>query len=357
VKQFPIGRHVVGEGQPVYFVADIAANHDGELGRAVELIHRAAEAGADAAKFQNFRADTIVSGPGFAALDAMAHQASWERPVTEVYRSAEVPLEWTTTLRQACDDAGVDYFTTPYDLDMIPRLSPHVAAWKIGSGDITWFDEIELLASDGKPVLLATGASSMDDVRAAVDLVLAHTDQLVVMQCNTDYTGSREAFRHVDLRVLHQYAGAFPDCVLGLSDHTPGHTAVLGAVALGAAVVEKHFTDDVTRDGPDHPFSMDPPAWRAMVDATRELELALGTGDKRVMPNEVETVVVQRRALRLTRDVAAGSTLSSDDLVALRPCPPDALPPNRIDDVVGCVLARDRAAGDFIRLDDVRDPR
>jgi N-acetylneuraminate synthase len=317
------------------------------------LIHLAASAGADAAKFQNFRADTIVSGPGFSTLSAMAHQAKWNRSVVEVYRNAEVPLEWSETLKRACDDAGVDYFTTPYDLSMIPVLSPYVAAWKIGSGDITWFEEIDAIASDGKPVLLATGASTGAEVTAAVQRIRRHTSDLVLMQCNTDYTGSTEAFQYIELRVLSSYAEEFPDVVLGLSDHTPGHATVLGAVALGASVVEKHFTDDPGRDGPDHPFSMAPATWRDMVDRTRELELALGTGEKRVMPNESETVMVQRRALRATRDLPAGTVLTSDHLIPLRPCPVDALPPYRIGELIGRTLQRPIESGTCVTLDDL----
>jgi N-acetylneuraminate synthase len=343
----------VGGDRPTYFIADIAANHDGDLSRAIDLIHQAADAGAGAAKFQNFRADTIVSNRGFAALTSMAHQSKWNQPVVDVYRSAEVPLDWSVQLRASCDEAGIDYFTTPYDLEMIPRLSEYVAAWKIGSGDITWLEEIDALARDGKTVILATGASTADEVRAAVAVIRQSTDDLVLMQCNTDYTGSTEAFRHIELRVLATYRTEFPEVVLGLSDHTPGHATVLGAITLGARVIEKHFTDDPTRDGPDHPFSMSPVAWREMVDRARELELALGTGVKRVMPNEEETVIVQRRALRARHDLPSGTTLTANDLVPLRPCPIDATPPSRISELVGRRLRRSIEEGDCVLVDDL----
>jgi len=286
-------------------------------------------------------------------LTGMAHQAKWKRSVVDVYRSAEVSLEWSATLKEACDSAGIDYFTTPYDLDMIPELSPYVAAWKIGSGDITWFEEIDTIAADGKPVLLATGASDETEVRSAVERVLRSTKDLVLMQCNTDYTGSTEAFRHIELRVLSTYASEFPGVVLGLSDHTPGHATVLGAVALGASVIEKHFTDDPGREGPDHPFSMSPATWREMVDRTHELELALGTGVKQVMPNEAETVVVQRRALRARHPLVEGTVLTHADLIPLRPCPRTALPPNRIGELVGRRLRRAVDQDACVTLDDV----
>jgi sialic acid synthase SpsE len=160
-------------------------------------------------------------------------------------------------------------------------------------------------------------------------------------------------FAYIELNVLKTYAQAFPGVVLGLSDHTPGHTTVLGAVALGARVVEKHFTDDTAREGSDHPFSMDPPAWREMVERTRELEAALGGEEKHIMANERETIIVQRRALRTTRSIPVGTVLSRDDFTALRPCPSDALPPYRIDALVGKTTTRDIGHGDYVRLQDV----
>ncbi len=174
------------------------------------------------------------------------------------------------------------------------------------------------------------------------------------MQCNTNYTASLENFRHIALNVLKTFAREFPDVVLGLSDHTPGHATVLGAVTLGARAIEKHFTDDTGREGPDHPFSMDPRTWRDMVDRTRELELALGPSTKTVMENERDTVVVQRRAVRAKRAIAAGSTIGERDLVVLRPCPPDALPPYRQSEVVGKKARRAIPEGDCVRLEDVQ---
>jgi N-acetylneuraminate synthase len=352
--EFVIGRHTVGLRHPTYFVADIGANHDGDLGRARDLIFAAAEAGASAAKFQNFRAETIVSGRGFDALGSNAsHQASWKRGVVEVYKAASLPLEWTEQLRATCDKVAIDYFTSPYELDMIQALSPHVCAWKVGSGDITWHAAIEAMARDGKPVLIATGASTLDEVRSAVDVAAQYNDELAIMQCNTNYSNSLDNFRYIELNVLKTFASEFPDSVLGLSDHTPGHTTVLGAVALGARIVEKHFTDDRNREGPDHPFSMDPPTWREMVDRTRELEAALGHEEKRVMANEAETVVVQRRAVRASRPIAAGQLLRAEDLTLLRPCPSDALPPYRLQEAVGRVARHAIEAGDCVRLADL----
>jgi sialic acid synthase SpsE len=354
VRSFQLGRKTVGGDSPTYFVADIAANHDGDLSRAQQLIRLAADAGADAVKFQNFRAETIVSEVGFRALGAgVSHQATWDKDVVDVYRDASLPVEWTPALRGTADQCGIDYLTTPYDLDLVPALSPHVAAWKIGSGDITWDTEIAILAASGKPVLLATGAASMADVRRAMDIVLSRTTSVVLMQCNTNYTGRPENFAQISLRVLESYAEDFPDAVLGLSDHTPGHATVLGAVALGARVVEKHFTDDRGRRGPDHGFSMQPGDWEDMIGRTRELEAALGTPEKRVMDNEMDTVVVQRRALRAARDLPAATPLVDADVIALRPCPADGLAPYLLPEVLGRRTRGPIAAGELIRLEDL----
>jgi sialic acid synthase SpsE len=333
---FNIGSRRIGDEEPVYFVADISANHDGDLGRAKALIHLAAECGADAAKFQNFRAPKIVSDAGFRALGArQAHQSGWRRSVFEVYQDASIPWEWTPILKAECDAAGIAYFSAPYDLEAVDMLEPHVPAYKVGSGDITWPEIYLRIASKGKPVLLATGAADLAEVQMAVRQILEANQQLCLMQCNTNYTGSLENFRHIHLRVLETYKEMFPSVVLGLSDHTPGHATVLGAVTLGARVIEKHFTDDNTREGPDHPFSMTPTTWRDMVDRTRELELALGTPSKEVRTNERETVVVQRRCLRAARDLEAGTVITREMIDVLRPAPAHAVAPHDMERVLG----------------------
>jgi len=344
-----IGNRVVGLGQPTYFIADISANHDGDLDRARMLIRMAKDAGADAAKFQNFRAPKIVSQQGFDSLGAQqAHQAKWKRSVFEVYQAASLPFEWTPELKRECDRSGIDYMSTPYDFEAVDMLVPYVPAFKVGSGDITWPEMLEKVASTGKPVLLACGASSLDDVVRAMRLLLARTRDLVLMQCNTNYTGSAENFDHIHLNVLRTFSDMFPDVTLGLSDHTPGHATALGAIALGARVVEKHFTDDCRREGPDHPFSMTPESWSEMVQRSRELERALGSGIKEVAENERQTVVVQRRCMRATRDLAGGEVLAADMLEPLRPAPTDGVFPYQVGDVLGKRLRRPLRQGEHL---------
>ena len=340
----------VGGDNPTYFVADIAANHDGALERAKTLIQLAAEAGADAAKFQNFRAPEIVSDHGFRSIvGQVSHQGKWSKSVFEVYEDASIPLEWSVELREECDQAGIHYFSSLYDFEAVDKLGQVLPAIKVGSGDITWLEIIERIASKGKPVLLATGASDLGEVQRAVDTVLAINPDLVLMQCNTNYTASLNNFDHIHLNVLKTYERLYPDVVLGLSDHTPGHATVLGAVALGARVVEKHFTDDTTREGPDHAFSMDPSSWREMVDRTRELERALGSGSKRVAENEQETVIIQRRCLRAARDLGAGETLRREMIDVLRPATVGAIQPYEVSLAVGSTVLENVPASEALR--------
>jgi sialic acid synthase SpsE len=348
--EIEIGSHIIGDDQPTYFIADISANHDGDLERAKLLIQLAAESGADAAKFQNFRAPEIVSDFGFRAMEGqLSHQSSWKKSVFEVYQDASIPFEWTPILKGECDKNGIDYFSSPYDFEAIEMLDPYVPAYKVGSGEITWLEALERMAKLGKPVILATGASDIGDVQRAVHTILQVNPQLVLMQCNTNYTASEENFDHIHLRVLDTFRVMYPDVILGLSDHTFGPTTVLGAVALGARVIEKHFTDDNDRIGPDHPFSMTPETWRDMVDRTRELERALGSADKQVGENELETVVIQRRCLRAARDIAKGEYMSRDMISVLRPATVGAIYPFEIDKVIGSQAISDITAGEELR--------
>jgi len=336
----------IGEQNPAYFIADISANHDGDLERAKALIHLAAESGADAAKFQNFRAHKIVSERGFAALaDNASHQSRWKKSVIQVYQEASLPWEWTDVLKRECGVAHIDYLSTPYDLEAVDMLDPYVPAFKIGSGDITWPEMLLKVACKNKPVLLATGASEMAEVQYAVRAIQKLNPRICLMQCNTNYTGDADNFRHIHLNVLKSYAVMFPGVVLGLSDHTPGHSTVLGALALGARIIEKHFTDDNRREGPDHPFSMTPVTWREMVNRSRELEVALGEPAKRVADNEQATVTVQRRCLRAARDLAAGAVLEREMIDVLRPAPRDSIVPYEMERVLGCRLRCDLPAG------------
>ena len=340
-------KEILKRGKP-FFIADIAANHDGDLERAYKLIELAKEAGADVAKFQNFNAKTIVSKKGFETLGKqLSHQANWKKSVYEVYEDASINPDWTELLKRKCDEVGIEYMTSPYDYASVDLVDPYVNAYKIGSGDITWTEILKYILSKNKPVLLATGASSMEDVDRAMD-ILKENQNIVLMQCNTNYTASTENFKYINLNVLKKYEEKYPNAILGLSDHTKGFSTVLGAI-----VIEKHFTDDNDREGPDHKFAMNPKTWREMVDASLELYYSLGDGNKRIEKNEEDTAMVQRRGIYVTKFLKAGHILSKEDLIALRPIKIDGIQPYEIDLLLGKKLTKNIESDSHLTWKDV----
>ncbi len=344
-----IGNRIISKDGKPYFIADIAANHDGDLNRAYKLIELAKESGADAAKFQNFHAGQIVSRNGFDTMKKMTHQASWSKSVYDVYDDATLPLDWTEKLKEKCDEVGIEYMTSPYDVESVDRVDPYVNAYKIGSGDIQWTEMLEYIASKGKPVIIASGASSLEDVKRAYQSIRKYTNEIVLMQCNTNYTASIENYKYINLRVLNTYKELFPDCVLGLSDHTYGHATVLGACALGARVFEKHFTDDNDRIGPDHKFSMTPKTWKEMVEQTMLLYEALGDGEKKIEENEKDSSVVQRRAIYLTKDKKKGEVITKEDIFPLRPYKEGGYAPYLENEVIGKILTMDTSKDTMLK--------
>jgi N-acetylneuraminate synthase len=347
MKKIKIGSRFLGNGEIPYFIADIGANHDGKLERALVLIEMAKEAGANATKFQNFKANKIVSNKGFSTLEEqLSHQANWKKPVVEVYRDASISYDWTKILKEKCDEVGVEYFTSPYDFESVDHVDPYLRVYKIGSGDITWLEIIKYIAQKGKPVMIATGASDMKDVVRVMNTLEQYTENIVLMQCNTNYTAKPENFKYINLNVLKTYKQRFPEVVLGLSDHTPGHATVLGAIALGATVIEKHFTDDNNRVGPDHKFATNPKSWREMVDRSYELFNALGDGVKRIEENEKQTLIVQRRGLRYNKELKAGSKIEKTDLIALRPVNEGGFAPYEDVEIIGKILKKNVSKDD-----------
>lgn len=353
MKTIKIGNKIIEFNEKPYFIADIAANHDADLDRAYKLIELAKASGADAAKFQNFKANKIVSNKGFDSLSGkLSHQSTWTKSVVEVYDDASIPDDWTVKLKNKCDEVGIEYFTSPYDFESVDLVDQFVNVYKIGSGDITWLEIIEYIAKKNKPVFIATGASNMSDVHRAMDLLEKYTKDIVLMQCNTNYTVNPENFKSINLNVLKTYQEYYPNTILGLSDHTPGHSTVLGAITLGARVIEKHFTDDNTRIGPDHKFAMNPITWKKMVDSSSELFYALGDGVKRVEENEMQSVIVQRRCLRYDRDIEANTIISERDIISLRPIKEGNIEPYRINEIIGRTLNKKVLKDDAISFED-----
>jgi sialic acid synthase SpsE len=351
MNKIKLGSKIV-DNNSLYFIADIGANHNGSLEKAIKLIHLAKEAGADAAKFQNFQADKIVSKIGFEKLNGkLSHQSKWKKSVFEVYEDASISKDWTKILKEECDKIGIDYFTSPYDFESVDLVDPFVDLYKIGSGDITWLEIIEYIFSKNKPVLIATGASDIEDVRRVMEMAQKKTSQLVLMQCNTNYTGDKNNFNYCNLNVLNQFKKEYPNLILGLSDHTHGHSTALGAIALGARVIEKHFTDDNNQVGPDHAFAMNPLSWKEMVDRSYELLKALGDGVKRVEENEYSSIKVQRRCLRAHTDLKKNHLLKESDFISLRPIPDDGIEPYKLKDLVGKRLNSNLDLGEHFTLE------
>ena len=310
--QIKLGNRVVGIEHRPYFIADIAANHDGDLSRAKDLVWISKEAGADCAKFQHFLADKIVNDIEFQKLDNLkTHQSDWKKSVSEIYDEYHFRREWTEEIYKECIKAEIEFSTSPYDFDAVNEVDQYVNFFKIGSGDISWTQIIEFIDSKQKPVLLATGAAILEDVVRAVSV--CKNNRPIIMQCNTNYTVEKNKHKYVNIKVLAKYAEIFPDHILGLSDHTLGHGSVIGSIPLGARVFEKHFTDDNSREGPDHKFALNPKSWKEMVEISNEVFETLGDGIK-VEENEKNAFIVQRRSIVANKNLEKGHVITSSDL-------------------------------------------
>ena len=348
--KFKINKTTISNQNPTYFIADIAANHDGSLSKAKELIFSCAEAGANAAKFQHFNADTIVSDQGFKKLNKkfFSHQKKWKKSVYEVYKDASVNLQWTEELKKTCVKAKIDFLSTPYSFDLADHLEKYIPAYKIGSGDISWSDFICYVAKKNKPIIIATGASKMIEISKLIKKVNNINKNIVLMQCNTNYTGSENNLNYINLNVLKTFKKKFPNIILGLSDHTFGHASVLGAITLGARVIEKHYTLNNKLNGPDHLFSMNPKTWKEMIVRSRELEACLGSYEKKIEKNETETVVIQRRSWHAAKNIKKNKVISKSDLICLRPSPKNSFAPNELNKILGKKTTKFISSGNTI---------
>jgi len=350
-----VNKSIISQDNPTYFIADIAANHNGSIEKAIDLIFMAKEAGADAAKFQHFKADTIVSKKTFSKMNnKLSHQKNWSKSIYDVYKAAAINWDWTEKLVSSCKKAKIDFFTAPYDIDYIDKINKYVPAYKVGSGDITWNESLIHIAKKNKPVFLATGASSIQDVKRAYKIINKINNKICIMQCNTNYTGTRDNFKFINLNVLKQYKKLFPKAILGLSDHTPGHATVLGAISLGARVIEKHFTYSNKAIGPDHNFSMNPKTWKEMICRSRELELSLGVPQKKVEKNEIETVILQRRAAHLTKDLKKNDRIKKENLIFLRPSLKNSVQPYELKKVLSKKIIKNKLAGEILLWKDLK---
>jgi pseudaminic acid synthase len=336
----------IGVTEPPYVIAEISANHRGSLQAAIELIHAAAESGADAVKLQHYTPDTITvrsEHPDFLVTGGTL----WDgRQLADLYAEAMTPWEWTDDLAAAAEAAGITWFSTPFDptaADFLVRYD--VPAFKIASFEIVDLPLIRYVAGLGKPVILSTGMATLDEIDAAVES--AAITQTAVLRCNSGYPARPE---EMDLRAIPVMLDRWSRPV-GLSDHTLGSTAAIAAVALGASIVEKHLTLRRSDGGPDAAFSAEPDEFAALVLALRSAHAALGSARFGASTREGASLAF-RRSLRAARDITAGTTLSAHDVRSMRPA--GGLPPDDLDLVIGSIARIDLAVGDPITPSSIR---
>ncbi|UCG39539.1 MAG: N-acetylneuraminate synthase [bacterium] len=325
-----IADRVVGAGSPCLVIAEAGVNHNGDKDTAMALVDAAAGAGADAVKFQTFRTDSLVT--------RWAPKAAYQRKTTresesqyEMLRRLELPGGVYRELASHCRDLGILFLSTPFDAqsaDLLQEIG--VPAFKVPSGEVTNLPLLRHIGSKGKPVILSTGMADIGEVSRAVEtLEEAGSRDMVILHCVSSYPAQPD---EMNLRAMDTLRQAFGYPV-GLSDHTLGFEISLAAVALGAAVLEKHFTLDRNLPGPDHGASLEPEELASMVKAVRKVEAALGSGLKEPSAAERDTARSVRKSLVAAQFIAAGTILEGDMIAVRRPG--TGLPPARLPDLIG----------------------
>jgi len=330
-----IGTRAVGPGQPCFIIAEAGVNHNGDLDLAKRLIDAARMAGAEAVKFQTFAADRLVT-PDAPKTEYQKLTTGSAETQLEMLRRLELPAEAHGPLMEYCKRRGLLFLSTPFDeecADMLEALQ--VGAYKVSSGELTNLPLLAHIARKGKPLIVSTGMASLGEVETAVATVRdAGNPALALLHCVSNYPAAPQ---DVNLRAMRTLELAFGRPV-GYSDHTMGIEVSIAAVALGACIIEKHFTVDRSLPGPDHQASLVPDELAALVRGIRNTEAALGDGCKRPAMSEANTAAAARRSLVAARDLPAGIQLT-DDLLALRR-PGTGLPPSARPYVVGRKLRR-----------------
>ena len=334
VAQVRLGERQIGGDVPPLVVAEAGVNHGGSVDRARDLVRAAAEAGADAVKFQTFHADALARPD--------APQAAYQRERApsatqrEMLRGLELPDEAWGQLAEEAATRGILFLSTPFDLRSARLLaSLGIPGFKVGSGDLTNLILLRALAAFGRPLLISTGMATLDEIDVSLADLRAHGDPpVVLLHCTSAYPAP---MADANLRAMATLRDRYA-VPIGYSDHTRGLAAAVAAAALGAAVIEKHITLDRSLPGPDHAASLEPGEFAAMVRGARAAATALGSGGKRPAASELDARNVARRSLAAIRALPAGHVLREEDLTALRPA--DGISPQRLDAVVGRRLAR-----------------
>ncbi len=332
-----ISNHPVGADSPVFIVAEIGANHDGDVSTAHRLVDIAADAGADAVKLQTYTARELVADYDRTATWGPAGNTS-SGSIGELFDRVALPRAAHSEIYSHAADRGLIAFSTPFSEEAVDFLcSIGTPAIKIASSDLNHLRLIRHAARRGVPLILSTGKATLgevdDAVRAALD---AGCSGLAVLHCIASYPAPAET---LNLRLINTLSLLYPGCVVGFSDHSIGATADIAAVAMGARIVEKHITHDSTAAGPDHWFSAGPDDLADLVAAIRATESMLGSGSKSVSPEEESERSVSTRSLVTARNVPAGRALTPEDLKVVRPG--TGIPPRHFNDVVGLSPTRD----------------
>lgn len=303
------------EREHTYIIAEISANHNGSIERAEAIIRAAADAGADAVKLQTYTADTMTipcDNEYFRIKGTL-----WEgRTLHDLYQEASMPWEWQLRLKTLADDLGMDCFSTPFDVTAVDFLEKmDVPCHKVASFEVVDIPLLKKIASTGKPVIMSTGMASLAEIDEAVTTLRENgTSDLALLKCTSAYPAPPE---EANLRTIPHLAQTF-NCVAGLSDHTLGSAVAVGAVAVGARIVEKHFTLARADGGPDGAFSMEPHEFKQMVQDIRTVEKALGTVCYDLTPKQKENKVF-RRSLFVVKDMKAGEVFTEENVRSIRP--------------------------------------
>lgn len=331
----------------VIIIAEAGVNHNGDYEMAKQLALKAKEAGADYVKFQTGIPENVISRYADMAEYQKANIGHSESQL-DMVRKIMLDKNAFAPLKKYCDEIGIKFISTPFDLVSIDILIPlEMDFWKIPSGEITNYPYLKKIAQLRKPVVMSTGMSEMDEIESAINVLCSNgltKDQITLLHCNTEYP---TPMQDVNLRAMEQMRERFGVAV-GYSDHTKGIEVPIAAVAMGAEVVEKHFTLDKTLPGPDHKASLEPNELKQMVDAIRNIEQALGDGEKHVSNSERKNIAIARKSIIAARDIRKGETLTEENLTTKRPG--NGISPMRWEEVIGTCAIRDFKVDELIEI-------
>lgn len=338
---------LVGDSEPCFIIAEAGSNHNGRLSQAIELVDVAVDAGADAIKFQSFKAEKLYTKNA-----GVSRYLETERPIYDIIRDMEMPEDWVPELAGYCQSKGIIFLSSPFDEASADMLDPYVPAFKVASYEMTHLPLVRHVAMKGKPVFISTGAADMDEVAEMLDAFYdTGNRQLALLQCTAKYPAPLTS---INVRAMLALKETFGVCV-GLSDHSREPLAApMAAVSLGANIIEKHFTLDNDLPGPDHRFALIPHELKSMVAHIRQVEKVLGSGVKAPAEEEAELRSFARRSIFSMRRILAGERFDKGNVGVLR-CgnQKPGLPPSMLDKVLGRRAAADIPEGKGITLDDL----